>query len=364
MTASLTKRNLKGAAFLLVVVFLYIVIRAIFARMEPLANWLTVETPEFAVRGQPFHVRVTFQGIEEETFLCSHLHWSKRNRESQGYLASGRPYPKVQGDGIHEFNILFEDKEELRHLHVIVFLSPTGSWRDRTRGAHTELIPVRDFHKADASPPFKKRKAYVSYEMTNDEPPPDRIRTTHENRLPVRIAISILFSAGSMCCLGVAIRQRKLDKTTRQKSPLRWAGSAMMFMLFASAELFDLQQGFTDWSRGTAERWDMYFFRKPIQEILTVLIISVAVGSVLFILTNLKQRRQNRNLGLILLGTIIYFVLSVASMLSFHAMDIVGSFAIRGILIVDVLKILAAGTALVGSAKSLLPDSPGQTKRS
>jgi hypothetical protein len=123
------------------------------ARVRNQPRWLTVEASPLAVVGRPVDLRVTLQDLPGPEMIVCGLRWTAADRRVTGGLASAGPARETRGGETIDFRIEVRDREEMRFVSAVIYLSPTGRWQDRTRGASTELIPVSRGGDAATVPP-------------------------------------------------------------------------------------------------------------------------------------------------------------------------------------------------------------------
>ncbi len=108
------------------------------AGKKPEGAWAEVTLPSHAVPGEPFDVEVTLSEPVPDQQVAVHLHWIKPTAFG-GFNAWGG-LPKPTGSvGPHRFTFTPEARPDLASFSVLVYLSPTGEFADRTLEARIAL---------------------------------------------------------------------------------------------------------------------------------------------------------------------------------------------------------------------------------
>jgi len=108
-----------------------------------LNEWCTVTLPKEVAVGQTIPVKVAYRDINEKTHLCCDLSWKKADGGFGGFVAQGSPYPQVQGDGEHTFQIKIVYKSPyMASVFCTIFLSPQGTWETRTASVTSSQVPL------------------------------------------------------------------------------------------------------------------------------------------------------------------------------------------------------------------------------
>ena len=110
-----------------------------------------MEAPRRAVAGQPLTLRVHLAPLAEPARVCADLHWGTTRNGTLGCLACGGSQPAGPEGGTFDFTLRVPSMKELQFVSGLIYLSRTGQWRDHTRMAFTEFIPVRRTARAPGS---------------------------------------------------------------------------------------------------------------------------------------------------------------------------------------------------------------------
>jgi hypothetical protein len=111
---------------------------------EPVAKWCTLTVEEPLVAGSDARLVVSLHGLEAPTELSVDLHWYGKNRENRGYLAGAERVHISTAESSSRVSIPIKESDALGFVSAVIYLSPDGSWAQRTRAAHSEQIRVRE----------------------------------------------------------------------------------------------------------------------------------------------------------------------------------------------------------------------------
>jgi len=107
------------------------------------ADWVEVERPAAVAPRETFEIQVRLPARPRDTKLIAHLHWLKKDGWG-GFNALGDPsHVEVQGEGPYRFRFRPEPHEGLTAWSLLLALTPTGDWNDRTAQV-TVTIPLGD----------------------------------------------------------------------------------------------------------------------------------------------------------------------------------------------------------------------------
>jgi len=101
-------------------------------------GWVSVTLPEAVAPGQKFDVKLELPDPVPGQMICAHLHWLKKAGFG-GFNAWGGLPKSTAGKGPHTFTFTAEDKPELDQFSLLVYLSPTGEFKDKTRTVHVRI---------------------------------------------------------------------------------------------------------------------------------------------------------------------------------------------------------------------------------
>jgi len=105
---------------------------------KAMKSWAAVTAPSAVAPGQRCTVELRVPGPAKGQKIGAHLHWAKRAGWG-GFNAWGGPAQDLTGEGPYRFTFTPEDKPDLDRFSLLVFLSPTGDWKDKTRDAHVAI---------------------------------------------------------------------------------------------------------------------------------------------------------------------------------------------------------------------------------
>ncbi len=317
-------------------------------------GWLTVEASPLAVVGRPFELRVTLADLPGPELIVCGLRWTAADRRVTGGLASAGPARETRGGETLDFRIEVRDQEEMRFVSAVIYLSPTGRWQDRTRGASTELIPVR--RAGDAADVLPPRIMRISRIATPAEQAAREARWAAEKRPPpafLRPLLIVVLLAGGALCGATAVRRGR-DRT-RAVLPVRlvWAGFGFILVVFGALEAFDAPARITEWARLAAMERDMYEMRRPLQGAAAVTAAAGATVLILYGLGAAVRSRTHRWLWAAGVGIVVYLSITLVGMTSFHPIDVLRRVTLLGVSPFHAARGAGAVLALIAAAAAL-----------
>jgi hypothetical protein len=295
----------------------------------PLAGWCTVTYPAEVTVDQDITVKVHYSGIQDETYLVVDLHWNKRSMEWVGYLSSAGESPRIKGEGSHEFSLEVTDREDIGFISVVIYLSPTGQWKDVKKAAHTGLIPVvrsgelsKRHREKTVSPAVIANGALSGVDMVSDRKEPHRL-------------ISAFYAAALLLTVGCVFRSLRFSSTGSRDIVLRWSITAALIIIgFVWEQLF--LTGFAGVAREQSRILGWYERRQLFQRLAVV--GSVSVWSAISVLITVKgyRSRDISRIALILAVSLccIIFVRSI----SYHFIDTLSRVGIFGVGLLTVVE--------------------------
>ena len=258
---------------------------------NPPASWLRVEAPPHAIASQMLPVRVSVDA-PEDTLLGVDLHWATTRREPRGLLST-RPRQRVDGgESTSTFELPVADPGELGHVSIILFLSPSGRWEDRSAAAATSLIPVRTSGVLEPLAPIS------AYDLAREEGP---IVTA----LPLlRHTIAVLWVLS-----GISLWRARVRGT---------AGWLALACLAATAwEVSNVENALAGAVRAAALEHRLYYERFWLQTGVTFAIVAATAAMIAWTL----RRSRVGTTALVRAALCLYAGISVASLVSLHGTD-------------------------------------------
>lgn len=298
--------------------------------LEPRVNWLWVEAPRRAVAGQPLTLRVHLAPLAEPARVCADLHWGTTRNGTLGCLASGGSQPVGREGGTFDFALRVPPMKELQFVSGVIYLSRTGQWRDQTRMAFTEFIPVRDGAGARVETQLKPLRV---------QPPDDRAGRSPRAAAVPRWLTALLFLAGAV----MARRAVAAPAAPVAGADTRfWQILAVLLLLAGLGELFAVEDWLGARAREIARAHDLYYLRSAFQK------ISVSLAGAATLVWLILGGRACRPRRLLLLAGGLYLGISAANLVSLHAVDRFADLSWRGIALVQALKLACALLILFG----------------
>jgi hypothetical protein len=318
-----------GQLFLLVAAT--VVIWWALGRLDLGVAWLTVEAPRYAVTGRSLPMHIHIAGLGESSQLCADLHWAKARDVSNGFLASGGAMPVGRQGGSFDFEIMVRATNDLRFVHGIIFLSPTGEWNDHTFAATTELIPVTS-SPAGREPELVRLPVRLLEDYTRDN-----VRPTAIPRLMTALLLLASSVVAWVICGSVASQPERSNRRLR-----RWQVLAAALTLACIWELFGLENWVWMHVRALARAGDVYYSRAVFQKA----IISVTIAATFVFLCLMWRKQRSHQVLLVFFG--LYLAIAVVDLLSLHSIDKIAGLSLLGVTLVESLKLVCAAATLKG----------------
>jgi hypothetical protein len=278
--------------------------------------------------GQSISVKVHYRGIEERTRLVANLHWNKKNRQRVGYLVSAGSSPMIVGEGVHEFELPVSEKEGIGFISVVVYLSPTGKWNDRTRAVHTGLIPVRPTGKISerriektVSPNIISQEKAVGHNVIGariESPKEDETRRIKNVSGLINGLIIAFYAAAVLLSGACALRVGNSRLSGTRRTILWWSITAVLIALSVLVQQ-TFQTGLTGSGRKLSNLLGWYHRRRLFQRLI---IAGTVSGWTSVLVMMIRKIRRSRNISwLALFGTVSLSCLFIVRSISFHYVD-------------------------------------------
>jgi hypothetical protein len=351
---------LKAARFISLPVVVFAAVWAFLGLFHsPYADWLTVETPAYAVVGSPLDVRITLGNVPEPSVLVVNVYLLGKSHKVVGRLPAPPPSPSVQSGGTYMFKIDVTSQEKMAFIQLVIWVSPTGDWRMRTKGANSEAIPIRVPETAIKNPAFKKIRAFAIPSAPNPETPfrpgarPPETEVFPGSSTSFLWALAVLLTASGLVCLIQGIRRRQGGGTGQTRGRRFWTGSAVILFLAVPWELFRLEERLSAWGRKVVVRLDLYYIRQTYQKA-AIALIAAGIACILWLSAKALLRRRHRSRpALVTTAMAVYLGLALAGALSFHYMDVLRGISVAGASMIDLAKAACAAAVLVLGLRSL-----------
>lgn len=323
-------------------------------RIRNRPGWLTVEASPLAVVGQPFELRVALEDLPGSEKIVCGLRWTASDRRISGGLASAGPARETRGGETLSFRVEVKDNEEMRFVAAVIYLSPTGRWQDRTRGASTELIPVRPAGFKGEIPPPRALGTYPT-PTPEEEARGDSKREARGGALNVFLRPLLAFAlvAAGVLCAVLAVRQNRGRPRGGRLARAAWAGFALLMLLFGFLEAFDVPGRLTEWVRLASMEHNVYELRRPAQGAVAVAAAVGAASLFLYLIRAASKSRDHRWLWATGIGVIVYLSLTLVGMLSFHPVDVFRRMSLAGVSPFHAARGAGAALSLLTAALAL-----------
>jgi len=343
--ASGRRATAKGAAAAAAVFLIFAATWLLLDRTERRPRWLTLEAPEFVTVGRTLEIRVTLDRSVEATQISCTLHRTRADRKGGNYLASSGPARPAVGGGTYSFVFEVPEHKDMAFAFGLVYLSPTGQWKDGTRAVSTKHLPVRRDGSLGEGQGLKRIPVYhflTAAESEAARAAGPRLRGRPSGWVHPVLCV-LLLSSAVLCAAKAGWRKPRTGLPGRPERSL-WLAFAAVLVLSAILEISGLVGHLAAWGRRLAEAENLYELRKPFQK--AIMAAAAAAGSGLSILFIRAMRRPgaHRHLWGAGIGLAVYLAVSFVSVLSFHAIDVVRGLTWHGVSPVDAVR---GGGALV-----------------
>lgn len=306
-------------------------------RLEPHADWLSVETVAKVQAGGVLPIRVKILPQKQPCKMSIDLHWAIQRGKSQGYLISGGTVSVGSEGGSFDFNIKVPPKNGLNYVWAVIFLSPNGSWLNHTLLARTDLIPVKVTNGQSELIPVKVFGTEEVKKTSLKQKP---------HWLPQLVTALLFFGAGG---LWHKSKPPSAGSIHPEITPRLWGILSLALLCAGLWELFGLEIVLGHKARTLAKALEFYGSRYSFQKIVVSV---VAAGSTLFLVWMIKFRPVYP-FWMSCFG--IYLGIAFVNLLSLHALDAIAGLSWQGVTFVQALKLGFAGIITFGMFRSLYP---------
>ena len=332
-------------------------------RSEGRPRWLRVEAPEFAVVGRPLEVRVTLaQDVGPARISCT-LHRAKADRKAGNYLASAGPDRPAAGGGTYSFVFEVPEHKDMDYVFALIFLSPTGEWRDGTRAVTTRRSPVRRDATPEGRPELVKTPLYrypTAAESAANAARPSKRRPLGPRPAWTHPVLAAVLLAAAALSLVRAGRSGAAGSEAAGERAV-WLAFAAVLALSAALEVSGLAGQVVAAARRLAEEANVYEARKAFQKGVMAAVAAGGLGLFLIFLRAVRRPGRHRHLWWAGIGLALYFSVSFVSALSFHAIDVARGMTWGGIPLVDAVR-GAGGLVALAAAAAGLGASSGEAR--
>jgi hypothetical protein len=325
-------------------------------RSEGRPRWLTVEAPEYAVVGRPLEVRVTLADAVEPARISCTLHRAKAGRKEGNFLASAGPDRPAAGGGTYSFVFVVPEHKDMDYAFALIFLSPTGEWRDGTRAVTSRRMPVRRDSAAAGERELVRTPLYrypTVAESAAAAGRPAARRAAGKPSAATRPVLAALLLAGAALSLVRAGRSRAAARAEAASERAVWLAFAAVLALGAALEVSGLAGNVVSAARRLAEEANVYEARKAFQKVVMAAVAAAGLGLFLIFLRAVRRPGPHRCLWWAGIGLAVYVSVSFVSVLSFHAVDVARGMTWGGISLVDAVRGAGGLVALVAAAAAL-----------
>lgn len=105
-------------------------------------DWCTIESPASAKVGEAIKVKIALKDIPEGQVLRADLHWRDKSGAYKGPNNWGGEGKPVTANSTVELTLKAKAKPDLGSVHVAVYLSPDGEFKNKTKNATGSEIKI------------------------------------------------------------------------------------------------------------------------------------------------------------------------------------------------------------------------------
>jgi hypothetical protein len=328
-------RTAAVAALLIVAAAVWIVLD----RTEDRPGWLTAETPGTAVIGRPFEVRVTLKKPVEPSRIDCTLHRANAEKKSWGFLASSGPARPAAGGRTYAFVFTVPEHADTAFAFALVFLSPSGEWAHATRAVTTAYVPVQRDGAAGLSP-VPRRTRVFRYPTAAEAERTKAIEIRPQGRPSVWVhpVLGALLLAAAAFSVVKAVRQKSAADLEELRERAAWLGFAVVLAACAGLELSGIAGHVAAWGRRLAQEQSLYEARTAFQKTIMAAMSAAAVGFFILFIRAVRRPGSHRFLWWTGIGLAAYLAISLAKILSFHAIDVIGGMTWLGVSPLDAAR--------------------------
>jgi hypothetical protein len=302
--------------------------------LRPKADWIRLECATQAIPGKPFPVRVHLAQPIPMGSLGIDLHARDPSQRGSKVVGVSRT-TLLPHQTTYSLDIPFRAGITARVVRAILYLTPSGAWKDRNLSANSEDIPVltSNIESTNTRPPL----AFVDLFNHSVSPIIQRTRS-----MPLRLVVVALW------CITAFIawpRQPRPVPSGPPPPPARLGLKARALGLIAAftalAEVTDLSRWLGEMARNAARRFSAYEAREPGQQFAAALLLAGAMITT----TVLLRSRLPALLRVAWAALAVALGLFGLDSLSLHAVDEIAESTRWGIPRIQVAHLLCALTA-------------------
>ncbi len=263
-------RTARYARCTIVLAFLTAALWLALDALRPKADWVRLECATQAIPGRPFPVRVHLAQPVPGGSLGIDLHSHDPLRRASTVIGVSRTSLQPHQSS-YSLEIPFRTGVTTKAVRAVLYLTPSGAWKDRSRSALSDDIPVLSQSTGEA----KALPTLAFVDLFNQSGG----AIVHRTRVvPLRILIAALW------CATVLIVWPLPPHPAPSLPRTRWSGLLLrprafgIVAAFASiAEASDLSRWLGEVARSAAYRFSAYEAREPGQQLVAALLLAGAM---------------------------------------------------------------------------------------
>jgi len=280
------------------------------------ADWLTIETPSYAVPGTNFIVKVKLINPEQGLMLGVDLHHMDNEKNTRGCFSVGRPLEIKDNESVYYFSVPVPCRGNTSYIFPVITLSKDGSWSGRVKAAESEPVPVQLSGQVPDRIILMQRKTRDTGEKVS--------RIIHESDI-----LSFVTAA-----LWAAFAVMLLIKRNMHFSPLLTLTSAVSAVWEGSGS----STAIALYLRGIALHAGAYSLRREPQQILTFIIILACAAVIIYLFSVFHKS----HITIILICFTIFWSISLLRIFSLHEIDRILTLTIAGIQTGQLIRLACA----------------------
>jgi len=355
MSESLSRRRLRAAAWIAVLMAFASAWIAL-DLTEDRPRWLTVEAPGSARVGQPFEIRVTLSEPVAGVQIDCTLHRANRSKRGWGYLASAGPPRPAENRRTYSYLFTVPEREDTAFVFAIVYLSPTGKWRDAARAASTTYIPLAGTISAATGGGLRKTGIRHFATPSEQKRPEARMGTDEPRGRPsawVHGILGLVLLAAAVTAGANARRSQTAPLPAAIGDRTVWLVFAVVLAASAVVEISGVAGHLAAWGRTVAREQGVYEFRRPAQKAIMAAVAAASLGLFFLFVRAVRKTGSPRFMWWAGIGLAGYLAVSFISVLSFHAVDVARHLLWHGLSPVDAARGAGAAVALLAAVFAL-----------
>jgi hypothetical protein len=312
---------------------------------EPVSRWCRVSVEVPIIRGQPVPITVFYRGLPVSSILSVDLHGYGEEREKSRYLATAGDLELRSNTGLHRFSAQAADVPSVDFVAFVLYVSPTGGWRDRTLAARTKPIKVDD--KWSGGKKSRTRK-YTCYSLIDRDREYRCAKSHSRTVLPDSDTAALYICVASLLCLSCALtctlrRCRSAGGKRHGSLGAAWFAATFLFAAHAFLHYTGTAPQLTAWFREVFAERGWYSQRQVWQK----LVVSACAFALAYAALSWKTDAGLAGLSArcALAASLALAGVTLVGLLSYHYADRALTLPVGGVTTYQLFEFAAAGIA-------------------